>query len=927
MSKITVIVGGVAGGASCAARLRRQDEWATIIMIEKGPFVSFANCGLPYYIGNIIKKESDLLVADTRLFKERFRVDARVEEEVIGIDPAAKTVSVKKLGSGEIYQQAYDDLVLSPGAQPIVPNLPGVTLPGIFSLRNVPDSNRIKHWIQQNNTARAVVVGAGFIGLEMAENLTHLGIKVVLIDLAEQIMPVLDAEMTQPLVEEMEKQGISIALKDSVEKFERTAQGLKVITTAGRNLYTDMVILAIGVRPDTQLAQQAGIETTGRGHIVVNSELQTSVEHIYAAGDAIQVTNVINGQPCVLPLAGPANRQGRIIADNICGKTRRFRGVQGSSVCGLFDTTIAATGLTEKMLAGSGIDYSAIYAHPNHHVGYYPGATAISMKLLFDKKDGRVLGAQAVGKSGVERRIDVIAMAIQNGASVFDLEEAELCYAPQFGAAKDPVNIVGMIAANVMRGDLKITPWDEIGQNDAVVLDVRSYGEVSEAVLRNTSAINIPIDELRDRLDELPKNTPIHVSCAVGARANNAVRLLNHHGFDASLLPGGLITQDCLVACRDDQCRTTVMIQKDMDPLMELHAAESPLSSMPLWLLRDLKSQSILREFRLERGESMMLKGRDEGDMVLLGRGEVDVIELEQIKAQLSSTSDKRRPVRLARDTGTTFYTRTHATLFRIDQDSIDFYSSWFAMIDNLAKEKPELSGILTKLHRPALFQNLPLPNVQHALLHMEKISVAAGQDIIRQGDQPDNFYILLDGEAEVWRQDMYDDKQVMVATLTAGMHFGEDAFLMHGTRNATVRASQDTELLTLSGENFMKYISQPLVHNIDHSAAKIQLDQGQKILLDVRYEEEWDEMRIPGAILIPLPDLRKRLKELDIKQGYIVYCHAGKRSAVAAMIMEQEGYDATWLIDGIRDWPYDIICDEDDGVLMHCLPCASSQI
>lgn len=917
MAKTIVIIGGVAGGASCAARLRRQDEWAEIIMFEKGPFVSFANCGLPYYIGNIIKKEEDLLVADTTLFKERFNIDARVLEEVVAIDRDKKTVTVQKVSTGEKYQQAYDDLVLSPGAKPIVPPLPGKDLSGIFALRNVPDSNHIKTWIDQHNVARAVVVGAGFIGLEMAENLTHRGIKVILIDLADQVMPVLDAEMTSPLVQEMEKQGISIVLNDSVKKFERTEQGLKVSTVAGRKLFTDMVILAIGVAPDTGLAKDAGIETTDRGHIVVDEHMRTSDENIYAAGDAVQVHNVINGEKCVLPLAGPANRQGRIIADVISGHPRKFRGVQGTSVCGLFEVTIAATGLTEKLLKQSNTAYNAIYAHPNNHVGYYPGASSINMKLLFENETGRILGAQATGKAGVERRIDVIAMAIQNGATVYDIEEAELCYAPQYGAAKDPVNILGMIGSNVMRGDLKITPWDEIGQNNAVILDVRTYNEVSIAPIKNAAAVNIPLDELRERLDELPKDRSIHVSCAVGARANNAVRLLNHHGFDASILPGGILTLDCLNACSDEGCQSTVAVQKEADPLTELHDSESPISSLPLWLLKDLKAQSVLREYRLERGESVILKGRVANEIILLGRGEVDVIELDQIKTHLSSTSGKRRPTRLSTELNITFYARTHATLFRIDQEQIDFYGSWFAMIDSLSDEKPELSDVLTRLHHPAVFMNLPLANVKQAIMKMEKITLPAGTEIIKQGDQPDNFYIMLEGEAEVWRQDMYDTEQLHVATLREGNHFGEDAFLIEGTRNATVRVSSDATLLSLPGSDFKELISQPMVKSTDASNAKILLDQDETVLIDVRYEEEWDEMRIPDANLIPLPDLRDRINELDKEKEYIVYCHAGKRSAVAAMIMEQAGLEACWLIDGIRDWPYDII-SEGDQAFMH---------
>lgn len=912
MNKTIVIIGGVAGGASCAARLRRQDEWATIIMLEKGPFVSFANCGLPYYIGNTIKNEEDLLVADVQLFKERFNIDARILEEVISIDADKQTITIKKIANGEEYEQSYDELVLSPGASPLKPPFPGVDLPGIFTVRNVPDSNQVKSWIETHHVDRTVIIGGGFIGLEMAENLIHRDIKVSLIERNNQIMPVLDSEMTMPVVEEMEKNGITILLADSVSGFEQSEQGLTVFTESGRKLHTDMVILAIGVKPDSELASAAGLEVTQRGHIVVDEKLRTSADHIYAVGDAIEVSNVISGKKTALPLAGPANRQGRIVADVICGMDRSFRGVQGTAVCGLFEVTLASTGLTEKELSASDIDYSAIYAHPGNHVGYYPGATTISMKLLFDRKDGRVLGAQAVGKNGVERRIDVIAMAMQKEATVFELEEAELCYAPQYGSAKDPVNILGMIGSNVMRGDLAVTPWNEIGQNDAVILDVRSYGEIAASPIANQSSItHIPLNELRSRLGELPKDNPIQVSCAVGARANNAVRILNHHGFDASLLPGGTLTLGCLNYCTDEACIVpATSTEKATDPLSELRAADSPVSMLPLSLLQELKANGVLREYTLGQGESITVKAASVSDIMLLARGEVDVIELDQISRHLTSTEKRRRPVRLSGNLSKTFYARSPSTIFRVDQEYLDFYDSWYAMIENLSQERADLKDVLSDLRQPSVFINMPLSNVQEAIKRMEKIEARAGDDIVTQGDEADNFYVLVDGDAEVWRQDLYDDEQKIVGMLKSGDHFGEDALIMEGTRNATVRLSRDSTLLALSGASFKELISSPLVREVDHSTAKIQLDQEKKALLDVRYKEEWDEARIPGAVLIPLPELRKRLEELDKDSEYIIYCHAGKRSAVAAMILEQHGFNATWLTNGIRDWPYAIQLD-----------------
>ncbi|MBF0256292.1 MAG: FAD-dependent oxidoreductase [Gammaproteobacteria bacterium] len=538
-----IVVGGVAGGASCAARLRRQDEFAEILMYERGPYVSFANCGLPYYIGGVIEQERDLLVADVELFQQRFNINALINHQVVSIDRSQRCVEVLNTANGNRHSESYDSLVLSPGARPIRPPLPGIDLPGIFSLRTVPDSRTIKEWIESRQVRHALVVGGGFIGLEMVENLRHLGIEVSLVERDSQLMASLDAEMTSPLLERLRQHEVELILADSVSRFEQTER-LQVHTAKGRQIATDMVILAIGVEPESELARQAGLELGPRGHILVDKNMRTSDRHIYAVGDVVELRHAVTGQRTAVPLAGPANRQGRIAADVICGKGRHFRGVQGTSVCGLFGMTLAATGVNEKALQASGLDYGVVYAHPNHHVGYYPGAKPIFTKLLFDKTDGRLLGAQAVGEEGVERRIDVIAMAIQMGGSVFDLEEAELCYAPQYGAAKDPVNMVGMIAANQMRGDLFITPWKDLHKDNALVLDVRDADEVSCDPI--PGELHIPVNELRARLHELPKDRSIHVCCAVGARAYTAVRLLMQHGFDASLMSGGANTWFCV---------------------------------------------------------------------------------------------------------------------------------------------------------------------------------------------------------------------------------------------------------------------------------------------------------------------------------------------------------------------------------------------
>jgi NADPH-dependent 2,4-dienoyl-CoA reductase/sulfur reductase-like enzyme/rhodanese-related sulfurtransferase len=543
-AKTVIIVGGVAGGASCAARLRRQDEHVRIIMFEKGGFVSFANCGLPYYVGGVIQEEQNLLVATIELFRERFNIDARIEQEVIAIDRQAKTVTVRRNDSGEEYQEAYDMLVLSPGAQPIRPPLPGIDLPGVFSIRTVPDARVVREWIEQRKPTRAVVVGGGFIGIEMTENLRRRGLDVTVIEKDVQLMPPIDREMSFPLLDELKQAGVRVELNDGLSGINDQGGCLGVETERGLKLDTDLVILAIGVYPDTELARQCGLRLGPRKHIVVDSNMRTSDRYILAVGDAIEVRSVVIDQRTALPLAGPANRQGRIAADVITHRGRFFRGIQGTSVCGVFGLTVANTGVNEKTLRQTSIDFDAVYAHPNDHVGYYPGATPIFIKLLFDKASGRVLGAQAVGKKGVERRIDVIAMAIQMGATVFDLEESELCYAPQYGAAKDPVNIVGMIAANVMRGDLRIVPWQEMHKDGAVVLDVREPNEIECSPI--DADIHIPLHQLRARLDELPSDQAIHISCAVGARAYNAVRLLVQHGFDASLLSGGAETWFCV---------------------------------------------------------------------------------------------------------------------------------------------------------------------------------------------------------------------------------------------------------------------------------------------------------------------------------------------------------------------------------------------
>lgn len=538
--KRILIVGGVAGGASCAARARRLSESAEIIIFDRGPYVSFANCGLPYYVGNVIKKEEDLLVATPDLFRQRFNIDVRLRSNVTTIDSANRRIEVADLERGTTYTEAYDALVLSPGARPIRPSLPGIDLPGIFSLRTIPDSRQIVQWIEQYQARRAVVVGGGYIGMEMTENLHARGMQVTVVERLPQVMPLLDPEMVAPVHNTLIKHGVTLYLNNGVARFEKgRGHRIQVALNDGRPLETDLVILCIGVRPHISLAQNAGLTIGAGGGIQVDAQMRTSDAHIWAVGDAVEVEDVITGQRGTVPLAGPANRQGRIAADTIMGRDSAFRGVQGTSVVGILDHVVAFTGASEKTLKRLGMwaPMEKIYLHPGHHAGYYPGAAPISFKLIFDKTDGRIVGAQAVGQQGVEKRIDVIAMAIQKKATVFDLEETELCYAPQFGSAKDPINMAGMIAANVLRGDVRLAHWEEVENSDALFLDVRDVMEYNQDHLEN--AVHIPLDELRHRMAELPKDREIWTYCFVGQRSYYAARALAQHGFDVKTISGG----------------------------------------------------------------------------------------------------------------------------------------------------------------------------------------------------------------------------------------------------------------------------------------------------------------------------------------------------------------------------------------------------
>jgi NADPH-dependent 2,4-dienoyl-CoA reductase/sulfur reductase-like enzyme/rhodanese-related sulfurtransferase len=553
-----IIVGGVAGGASCAARLRRLDENAEIIMVERGPYVSYANCGLPYHVGGVIEEERSLLVADENTFRSQFAIDVRTGCEAVGISPADKTVQLRKVANGEVTTESYDKLVLSPGAPSIRPPLPGIDFPGIFEVRTVPDARAIREWIERGSTIlagmhhysgfqtvrpkiRAVVVGGGFIGIETAENLIHRGFDVTIVEMGDQILAPLDKEMARIAEGYLERHGLRLALNDGVAGFEQGDNGtLKVSTKSGKVYPADVVILALGVRPDTTLAKLAGLEIGQRGGIRVDEHMRTSNPDIFAVGDAVEVRDAVTGEWSLVALAGPANRQGRIAADVIAGRDSRFRGSQGTSIIGFFGGVAAWTGVNEKTLKRLGdTDYEKIYLYPNSHAGYYPGARPIAMKVIFRKSDGKLLGAQALGEDNVDKRITTLAMALQMGATVYDLEEAELCYAPQFGSAKDPVNFAGMVAADILRGDMPISHWD--ASENGFLLDVREPVEL--AVENMPGAVNIPIGQLRGRLGELPRDREILVICRSGQRAYYATRVLLQHGFKARDIVGGMLSR------------------------------------------------------------------------------------------------------------------------------------------------------------------------------------------------------------------------------------------------------------------------------------------------------------------------------------------------------------------------------------------------
>jgi NADPH-dependent 2,4-dienoyl-CoA reductase/sulfur reductase-like enzyme/rhodanese-related sulfurtransferase len=539
MARKVLIVGGVAGGASAAARLRRLDEAAQIIMFERGQHISFANCGLPYYIGGTITHREELLLQTPESFKQRFNVDVRVGSEVVGINRDKKEVEVVEPASNRHYVEKYDQLVLSPGAEPVRPAIAGIDSDKVFTLRNLADMDRIVEFIGANNPRHALVVGAGYIGLEMAENLRARGLSVEIVEMLDQVMPGLDKEMAWFLQRHLIEHGVALRLGDGVGSIQQEGSSLEVTLRSGNKLRCDFAILAAGVRPEVKLAKDGGLEIGARGGIKVNEYLQTSDPDIYAIGDAVEVRDFVLGGAALIPLAGPANKQGRMVADNICGRKHRYSGTQGTAILRLFDLTAAMTGASEKALAKTNVEYEKVYLHPAGHAGYYPGAQPMHIKLLFGKPQGRILGAQIVGGDGVDKRIDVLAVAIRAGMTVFDLMELELAYAPPYGSAKDPVNMAGYVAANILDGTVRVKHFNELKKDD-FLLDVRTPAEFAKGSVPN--AKNVPLGAIRNRLDELPRDRTIHAFCGVGVRSYIACRILEQNGFDVRNLPGGYMT-------------------------------------------------------------------------------------------------------------------------------------------------------------------------------------------------------------------------------------------------------------------------------------------------------------------------------------------------------------------------------------------------
>ncbi|MBS6723003.1 MAG: FAD-dependent oxidoreductase [Clostridiales bacterium] len=561
MSKKILIVGGVAGGATAAARIRRLDETAEVIIFERSGFVSYANCGLPYYIGGVIRDKEELTLQTPEMFRERFQIDVRVHHEVTAIHPERKTVTVKNLETGETFEESYDKLLLSPGARPVQPNLPGAGLENLFTLRTVEDTLRIRDYVVKNKPKSAVLAGGGYIGLEVAENLRELGMDVTIVQRPNQLLNPLDYEMASFVHAKMREKGIRLMLGHSVEGFEKAGDQVNVLIKGEQPIKTDMVLLAIGVAPDTHLAKEAGLTLGIKNSIVVNDRMETSAPDIYAVGDAVEVRHFVTGSKALISLAGPANKQGRIAADNICGGNSVYQGSQGSSVIKIFDMTVATTGINERTAKDAGIGCDKVYLSPSNHASYYPGGTMMTMKVLFEKNTYKLLGAQIVGYEGADKRIDVIATAMHAGMTALQLKDLDLAYAPPYSSAKDPVNMAGFMIENIAEGRLKQFFWDEVGalpdDGSVFLLDARTREEYTAGHINGF--VNIPLDELRDRLSELPQNVPLYVLCQSGLRSYLACRILSQNGWDCHNFSGGYrlyetIYRDCLAAKQAYPC-------------------------------------------------------------------------------------------------------------------------------------------------------------------------------------------------------------------------------------------------------------------------------------------------------------------------------------------------------------------------------------
>lgn len=538
--KKVVIIGGVAGGASAAARLRRLDENAHIVVVERGPYISFANCGLPYYLGGTIQDRAALTLQTPESFKARFNVDVRVFSEAVSIQPDNKTITIHNHNTGEEYEESYDSLILSMGADAAMPPIPGIDSKKVFTVRNIPDTVAVKTYIEEHQAKKAVVAGGGFIGLEVAENLRDLGMDVTLVEMADQVIPSIDADMAAQVHGHMRQKGLHLLLGSALQKIEDTETGVS-LTVNGETIDADLLVMAIGVRPASEIAVKAGLPANAKGALIVNSAMETGVDGIYAVGDLIEITHFVTGEKGYIPLAGPANKQGRIAADNICGIPSRYTGTQGSSILKVFDLAVASTGITEKTAKALHLNYEKSFTFSANHATYYPGATNMSIKTIFEKDTGKILGAQIVGNDGVDKRCDVFATAIRAGMTAKDLTELELCYAPPFGSAKDPVNMAGYVIENMMSGLVKTFHWHDIEKISkdpgAFLLDTRNPMEYMAGTI--PGFVNIPLDSLRDRLDEIPKDKTIYVTCQIGLRGYIAARILMQNGYDVYNLSGG----------------------------------------------------------------------------------------------------------------------------------------------------------------------------------------------------------------------------------------------------------------------------------------------------------------------------------------------------------------------------------------------------